>query len=107
MLYQWSVRVQSDLSSYLLSAMGCEGGLCAGYDFPGKPMYETWGAGVWDRKSLQEGGREGFDKLYLFFSFLFFRIKSFLLMISLARLGGSLKTGGGGSGENFPLGRMF
>lgn len=34
--------VHSGLSSYLISTMGCEGGLCARYDFPSKLMYETW-----------------------------------------------------------------
>lgn len=104
-----AVRVQSGLRSYVISTPGCECGLCAVYDFPGKPVYETGSAGVWDRRSLCEGGRDGFDKshLWVFFNFLFFRANSFLLMISLARLGDGLKTGRDGSGENFLMSRMF
>lgn len=77
-LYQWAVRVQSGLRSYVISTPGCDCGLCAVYDFPGKPMYETGSAGVWDRRSLCEGGRDGFDKLHLFFFFIF----SFSLQIA-------------------------
>lgn len=61
-----------------------------------RPYMRPGSAGVWDRRSLVERRKEGFDRLYLCFSFLFF-----LLMINLARLESSLKTGRGGSGEIF------
>ena len=53
--------------------MGCEGGLCAASQL--SPCMRPGSAGVWDRRPLGEGGKEGFDKLYLFFSFFFFHTK--------------------------------
>lgn len=63
------MQVQSGLGSYFLLSLGCEGGSCAGCGFPGMRLAS---AGVWDGRSLQEGGREGFDNMYLVFPFLFF-----------------------------------
>lgn len=76
---QSSVPLQSGLSSCLSSAMGVWEAQVLGMTSQESLCMRPGNAGVWGRRSLQEGGREGFDKLHLFFSILIFCRKCFLL----------------------------
>lgn len=55
------------------------------------PCMRPGSAGVWDRRSLQKGGREGFDKLYLFFFFSLFPHKKLPSDDKLNKVGRQLK----------------
>lgn len=76
---QCSVPLQSGLSSYLSSTVGVWEAQVLDMTSLESPRMRLGSAGVWGRRSLQEGGREGFDKLYLVFSILIFCTKGFLL----------------------------
>lgn len=76
---QCSVPLHSSLSSYLSSAMGVWETQVLDMTSQESPRMRPGSAGVWGGRSLQEGGREGFEKLYLFFCILIFCTKGFLL----------------------------
>lgn len=76
---QCPVPLQSGLSICLSSALGVWEAQVLNMTSQESPCMRPGSAGVWGRRSLQEGGREGFDKLYLFVSILIFCRKCFLL----------------------------